>query len=157
MGKVDRHRNRVEPFTSLFWALGNVYYTANTGHAPPDRYHFTAVHKAYPYMVLVGSIINEDAPAPPFSYPGICYLQYSCSYICREGKINTGRSRIFRITNFYKRKKLLKIIWNLKLSSGENLYEPKVRFRFWAILTTKDLDFLNYAYLTNPSFYDLWS
>ena len=52
MGKVDRLRNRVEPFAALFWA----------------RHHFTAVHKACPYMVIVGSILNEDALAPNIQY-----------------------------------------------------------------------------------------
>ena len=27
MGKVDRLRNRVEPFAALFWALGIVLYS----------------------------------------------------------------------------------------------------------------------------------
>ena len=35
MGKVDRLRNRVDPFGALFWALGIVL--ANTGQAAPHR------------------------------------------------------------------------------------------------------------------------
>ena len=76
MAKVDRLRNRVEPFASLFWALGNVL--ANT--YPPARHPSTAVHKACPYMVIDGLIFNEDAPSPPFSYLGMLFiyeLQYS--------------------------------------------------------------------------------
>ena len=63
MAKVDRLRNRVEPFASLFWALGNVL--ANT--YPPARHPSTAVHKACPYMVIVGSILSKEALHPlPF-------------------------------------------------------------------------------------------
>ena len=44
MGKLDRLRNRVEPFAALFWALGIVF--ANTWPCLPVRYHSTAVHKS---------------------------------------------------------------------------------------------------------------
>ena len=57
MGKVTRLRNRFEPSAALFWALGNV----PTLHAGPTSLH---VHKACPYMVIVGSILNKDGPAP---------------------------------------------------------------------------------------------
>ena len=71
MGKVDRLCNRVVPFAVLFWALGIVLAnTANTGLCPPARHHSTAVHKACPYMVIVGSILNEDA----FSSLGILHV-----------------------------------------------------------------------------------
>ena len=62
MGKVDRLRNRVEHFASLFWALG--IELANTW----------SVQKACPYMVIVGSILSEDALPPPFSYLGILFF-----------------------------------------------------------------------------------
>ena len=39
-----------------------------------SRNHSTALHKACPYMVIVGSILNEDAPAPPLSYLGTSML-----------------------------------------------------------------------------------
>ena len=57
----------VKPFAALFWALGIVCILATI----PDparrgaRHHFTAVHKACPNMVIVGSILNEEA-LPPF-------------------------------------------------------------------------------------------
>ena len=57
MGKVDRLRNRVEHFASLFWALG--IELANTW----------SVQKACPYMVIVGSILSEDALPPPLFLP----------------------------------------------------------------------------------------
>ena len=57
MGKADRLRNRVEPFTVLFLVLGIVL--TNTLASLPD--HCNAVHKACPYMVIVGKIVNEDA------------------------------------------------------------------------------------------------
>ena len=43
----------------------------------PDlaRHHSTAVHKAYPYMVIVGLILNEDVlPLPLFSYLDILFI-----------------------------------------------------------------------------------
>ena len=71
MGKVDHLRKRVEPFAVLYWALGIVL--ANTRPYPPS--HPTAVHKACPFMVIVGSILNKDAWAPPhFLYLGIYFL-----------------------------------------------------------------------------------
>ena len=70
MGKVNRLHNRFELFANLFGALGIVL--ANTR---PAQHHSTAVHKAGPYMVIVGSILKEDAPAkPPFSYLYLIYL-----------------------------------------------------------------------------------
>ena len=67
MGKVDRLHKRVEPFAALFWALSAMYLRTSgpacgPGFTPPPY-----IHKACPYMVRVGSILNEDAPAPtPF-------------------------------------------------------------------------------------------
>ena len=73
MGKVNRLHNRVELFAKLFRALGIVL--ANTWPCTPAQHHSTAVHKAGPYMVIVGSIFKEDAPAiPPFSYLYLIYL-----------------------------------------------------------------------------------
>ena len=63
MDIVDRLRIRVEPFPVLFWALDIVL--AKTGSFPPARHHSTAVQKASPYLVIVGSILNEDALPPP--------------------------------------------------------------------------------------------
>ena len=37
MGKVDRLRDRVEPFDARFWALGNVYLTT------PDTARWPAI------------------------------------------------------------------------------------------------------------------
>ena len=76
MGKLDRLRNRVEPFAVLFWALGIVI--ANTWPCLLTRHHSTDVRKACPYMVIVGSILSEDALAPPlFRSRYIIYLQYA--------------------------------------------------------------------------------
>ena len=67
MGKVDRLRNRVQPFCCT--VLGSrhlrVYVplpdpARRSGITPP-----TAAAKACPYMVIVGSILNEDASPPP--------------------------------------------------------------------------------------------
>ena len=70
MDKVDHLSNRVEPTVCMlpcFWALSIVL--ANTWSCPPARHHSTAIQKACPCMVRVGSILNEDAPAPsPFFY-----------------------------------------------------------------------------------------
>ena len=63
MDMVDRLRFRVEPFPVLFWALDIVL--AKTGSFPPARHHSTAVQKASPYLVIVGSILNEDPLPPP--------------------------------------------------------------------------------------------
>ena len=63
MGKEEHLCIGVEPFTALFWALGIIL--ANTWPCPPARHHSTAIHKACPYIVLVGSILSEDA-LPPF-------------------------------------------------------------------------------------------
>ena len=60
MGKLARLRNKVETFAVLFWAFGIVI--ANT-----------AVHKACPYMVMVGSNLTEDAlPTKFFSIGTVC-------------------------------------------------------------------------------------
>ena len=71
MGKVDRLPKKVEPFASLFWALG-IVCTCQHLTLPPARHHSTIAHKACPYMVMlpvrcwrVGSILNEDALPPP--------------------------------------------------------------------------------------------
>ena len=63
MGKVDRRPNKVEPFVTLFCAL--VIVLANTWPCPPVRHLSTALHKACPYMVIVGSILRVDALPPP--------------------------------------------------------------------------------------------
>ena len=76
MGKLDRRRNRVEPFVALFWALDIVQYLKTPD--PARRHHSTAVHKACPHMVKVGSILNKDAlppgPPPHFSSRYAIYL-----------------------------------------------------------------------------------
>ena len=68
MGKVDRLRNRVKSFVALFWALGNVctcqHLTLPTGPASLHR----RTQSICPCLVIVGSILNEDAPAP-LSFP----------------------------------------------------------------------------------------
>ena len=80
MGKVDHLCNRVEPFTFLFWALGNVQYTSQHWTLPAGPVSLHCSTQSIPlyghswYMVIVGSILNEDTPAPPFSYLGICFL-----------------------------------------------------------------------------------
>ena len=74
MGKVDH--NIVEPFAALFGALGIVQYLPTPD---PVCHHSTDVHKACPYMVIVVSILNEDAPAPPlFLSRYIIYLWPWC-------------------------------------------------------------------------------
>ena len=71
MDNVDRLLNMIEPFAVLYWALGIVL--VKTWPYPPS--HPTAVHKACPNMVIVGSILNKDALAPPhFLYLGIYFL-----------------------------------------------------------------------------------
>ena len=56
MGKVDRLRNRVEPFAFMFWALGILltyqHLTLPTGPG-------ITPHKACPFVFIVG-------PPPPF-------------------------------------------------------------------------------------------
>ena len=68
MGKVDRLRNRVEPFAALFWALGTVL--ANPARRPgitPPPYT--------KHMVTVGSILNEEmCPFPLFLSRYVIYL-----------------------------------------------------------------------------------
>ena len=54
---------RVEPLAVLFWALGILL--SNTWPCPPAQHHSTAEHKACPYMVIVGSILNEGSLPPP--------------------------------------------------------------------------------------------
>ena len=63
MGKVDRLRYQVEPFTALFWALGSV------------------VNKACPFTVMlpeqwwrVASLLSEDVLPHPFSYLGLLFI-----------------------------------------------------------------------------------
>ena len=60
MGKLARLRNKVESFAVLFWAFGIVI--ANT-----------AVLKACPYMVMVGSNLTKDAlPTKFLSIGTVC-------------------------------------------------------------------------------------
>ena len=69
MGKVDRLRNRVEPFVALF--MGYRHCTCCMHHltlpADPASFH------ACPYLVIVSSIRNEDA-WPTFSYLGMLFI-----------------------------------------------------------------------------------
>ena len=67
MGKVDCLFDRVETIAALLWALGIVL--ASILPCPPARHHSTAVQKACPFMVLVVSILNKDAPTPPPPFP----------------------------------------------------------------------------------------
>ena len=63
VNKILKISNGIEPFATLFWALVKSTSQQLTLHAGPD--HSTAAHKACPYMVTVGSILYEDAPAIP--------------------------------------------------------------------------------------------
>ena len=72
MGKLTRRRNRVEPFVALFWALDIVQYLKTPD--PARRHHSTAVHKACPHMVKVGSILNKDALPPPTFPLGMLFI-----------------------------------------------------------------------------------
>ena len=68
MGKVGRLRNRDEPFAALFWALDNVPWYKPTPE--PERHGPASLHRCtqsmFLYcMVIVGSILNKDAPSPP--------------------------------------------------------------------------------------------
>ena len=74
MGKVNRLRNRVEPFAVLFWALGgelaNIWPCLHAGPALLNR----RTQSMSFYGHIVSSILNEDAFAP-FAYLGtVCYL-----------------------------------------------------------------------------------
>ena len=77
---MDRLRNNiVEPFAALFWALGIVC----TCH------HSNAVQKACtcPYMIIAGSILNEDAllpSPPPFLLVGMLFIFDSLSLLISE-------------------------------------------------------------------------
>ena len=64
MGKVDRLRNKAEPFAALFWALGIVF--ANTWSR----------QLSCPPPGIVGSILNERraGPTPLFSYLGLLLI-----------------------------------------------------------------------------------
>ena len=67
------YSNRVDPFAALCWALGIVL--ANTWPCPLDRHNSTAEQAAWPYKVLLGLILNEDAlPPPPFLSRYVIYL-----------------------------------------------------------------------------------
>ena len=92
MGKVDdRLRNRIEPFAVLFWALSIVLANTMQWTCPPAWHHSTAVHKACPYMVTVGSILNEDELPPPFLSRYVIYL---CSGSTRGGRTCLLRSAL---------------------------------------------------------------
>ena len=74
MSKVDRLRNRVEPFAALFWALDIVL--ANTWPCPP-----ASLHRRTQSMSLHGhsfSIIFEDAWSPPPFYLGMLFIYDLC-------------------------------------------------------------------------------
>ena len=80
MGKVDRLHNRVERFAALLWVMGIVQCT-------PDRARRASItplpytnYKACPFMVLVGSILNQDALAPP-----PLFLSRYVIYLCFKG------------------------------------------------------------------------
>ena len=59
MGKVDRLRNKVEPFADLFWAL--VIVLANTGPCPPARHDHIRT-------CLVQYSTNTCYPPPPHPF-----------------------------------------------------------------------------------------
>ena len=69
MDKVDCLRDRVEPFAVLFWAPSNVYLPIPDCARQPD----ITLHKACPYMVIVGSFLNEDA-VTALSYLGMLFI-----------------------------------------------------------------------------------
>ena len=72
MKKVNRLRNRIEPFAALFWALGNVL-------AKPDpAYRPGITPPPYTRHVLILAL-NEDDRLPPFSYL-VCYLSMGLQY-----------------------------------------------------------------------------
>ena len=63
MGKVNRLRHRVEPFAAVF---GSWQCTRQHTVDPARRPSITpppCIHKACPYMVIVGSILYKDALA----------------------------------------------------------------------------------------------
>ena len=73
MGKLNRRRNRVEPFVALFWALDIVQYLKTPD--PARRHHSTAVHKACPYMVIVFQLsLKTRGPPPPLLSRDVIYL-----------------------------------------------------------------------------------
>ena len=67
MGNVDCLRNKVEPFTALFWTLGIVLYLSTPDPArrpgitlPPYTNHVMLPVRWW----RVGSILNQDALLP---------------------------------------------------------------------------------------------
>ena len=70
--------NRAEPFVVQFCALAlytcqHIYSALRPGITP-----LLYTKHVLMYMVIVGSILNEDAPPPPFSYLGMSLI-YDCS------------------------------------------------------------------------------
>ena len=64
MGKVYRLHNKVEPFAALLWALGIVLYLPKLDLA---RRHFTAVHKAYPKILIWSDCLHGGGELVQFS------------------------------------------------------------------------------------------
>ena len=75
MGNVDRLRSRVEPF--ICPVLGAWHFFSQL--CPPARHHSTALNKACPYMVIAGSILNDDTLALLFSYLGMLFIYGFCN------------------------------------------------------------------------------
>ena len=67
MGKMDRLRNRVEPFCCPVFGLSAIYeyVLAATPDSAVGRHHSTAEHETCPYMVIVG-FSTKTRVLPPF-------------------------------------------------------------------------------------------
>ena len=73
MGKVDRVRNRVEPFAALFWTLGIDLPTPDPARRPAASLHCRT--QSMSLNGPIGSILYEDAKTP-FPRNGIHLVLY---------------------------------------------------------------------------------
>ena len=92
---MNRLRNRVEPFAALVLVSRQCTVLANTRHCTPAQHPSTAVHKACPCRVIIGSILSEDAPATPLSLSTVgCNLSviYCTMYIDQKHEWRVGET-----------------------------------------------------------------
>ena len=84
MGKVDRLRNKVEPFAALFWALG-IDPARWPGITPSPYTKHVLIWSCCLYgMWRVGSILIDNvlSLSPRFSYLGMLFIYGSVQCQC---------------------------------------------------------------------------
>ena len=131
MGKVDRLRNRVEPFAVLYWHCS---YTCQHLTLPAGP---ASLYKAWPYMVNWSMVIGHSwfnsqrrlVATPPFSHLGgyVIYLLVKL-FLCQQGERWFAFVFFLFFLNFCITVSCEKCAQTLLL--GKKFYSPSERLRW---------------------------